>query len=129
MLVGDKFYQSSDQLCHIHWHLIDLNAVILFNVSHYFKILIADKVDGDTFSSKTTTTTDPVYVELSVGWQIIVNDQGNLLYIESPAPKISGDEYSRVALSEFTHDAISFFLVHLAVHAGHCEVILNHFFG
>lgn len=52
-----------------------------------------------------------------------------MLYIETSSPKISGNEYPRVALPELAHNSIPLLLVHISVHAGDSEVVLNHLLG
>ncbi len=117
---------SSDQFCHIHRHFVNLGRVILLDISQDLQVLILHEVDGHSLSSETTTTTNTVDIELSVSWKVIVDDQRNLLDIETSAPKVSCNEDPRVALPELTHYSISLLLVHVSVHAGHSEVALNH---
>ena len=84
MRSGDKV--SKDQECktygrltsNVHWHLLDLSAVELLNLSHHADIISSDEVDGDTLSAETTTTTDTMNVVLSVGRKIVVDDQRRL---------------------------------------------------
>jgi len=59
----------------VHWHLLDLSAVELLDFSHHTDIICSDEVDCNTLSSETTTTTDSVDVVLTVGWEIVVDDQ------------------------------------------------------
>ena len=72
-----------DEIGNVHWHLLDLSAVELLDFSHHAHILGGDEVDGNTLSSETTTTTDTVDVVLTVGGKIVVDDQGNLLNIDT----------------------------------------------
>ena len=101
----------------------------MFDISQNFEVLISDKVDSNSLSSESTTTADSVNVKLSVGRKVIVDDQGNLLNIQTTTPKISCNQDSRVPLPELAHDAVSFFLIHRSVHAGDSEIAVNHFLG
>jgi len=67
--------RSLDQVSHVHWHLLNLGAVELLNFSHHAHIIGSNEVDSNTLSSKSATTTDTMNVVLSVGGQIVVDDQ------------------------------------------------------
>jgi len=54
-------------------------------------------------------------VLLLVG-QLVVDDQTNLLDIDTSCKKIGGDEDSSGTSSELFHDGVSLDLVHLTVH-------------
>ena len=65
-------------------------------------------------------------VVLSVGGEIVVDDQGDLLDIDSSGQEVGGDENSGGAGPELPHDDITLLLVHVSVHGGHSEVPLVH---
>ena len=54
-------------------------------------------------------------VVLPIGWQIVVNDKRNLLYIDSSSQQVSGDEDSTWSRSELSHDEVTFFLIHITM--------------
>lgn len=111
-----------DEVGNIHWHLLDLGAVELLDFSHHAHVLGSDEVDGNTLPSETTTTTDSVDVVLTVGWEIVVDDQGDLLDIDTTGQKIGGDQDTGRARAELLHNQITLALVHVTVHGGHGEV-------
>ncbi len=111
----------------IHRHFVNLCGVILFNIPEYLQVFISNKINGHTFSSEPSTSSDSVDIKLSVRWQVIVNYQRNLLHIKTPAPKISCYQNTRIALSKLRHNSISFLLVHVSMHAANCKVVLYHF--
>lgn len=111
-----------DEVGNVHGHLLDLGAVELLNLTHHADILGGDKVDGNALSAETTTTTNSVDVVLTVGGEIVVDDQGNLLDIDTTGQKISGDQDTRRAGSELLHDQITLTLVHVTVHGRDGEV-------
>lgn len=111
-----------DEIGDVHWHLLDLSAVKLLDFSHHADILSGDKVDGNTLTSETTSATDSVDVVLPVGWEIVVDDQGNLLDIDTTGQKISGDQDTGRSGTELLHDQITLTLVHVSVHGRDSEV-------
>jgi hypothetical protein len=117
-----KTNQRLNEVSNVHWHLLDLSAVELFDFSHHAHILCSDKVDRNTLSSKTTSTTNSVDVVLTVGREIIVDDQGDLLDIDTTSQKISGNQDTRRTRSELLHNQITLTLVHVTVHGRDSEV-------
>lgn len=113
----------------VHGHLIDLSRVVEFDITQDSDIFAGDEVDGNTLATKSSTATDTVDVVLTVAGQIVVDDQRDLLNVDTTGPDIGGNEDSRVALSEILHDAVTLLLRHLAVHRGDGEVGLTHLVG
>ena len=111
-----------DEIGNIHWHLLDLSAVELLDLSHHAHIFGGDEVNRNTLPSKTTTSTDSVDVVLTVGRKVIVDDQGDLLDIDTTSQEISSDQDTGRAGPEFLHDQITLSLVHVTVHGRHGEV-------
>lgn len=107
---------------HVHGHLLDLCAVELLDLAHHADIVSSDEVDGNTLTSETSTTTDAVDVVLAVGGKVVVDDEGNLLDIDTTGEEVSGDEDTRRAGTELLHDDITLSLVHVTVHGGDGEV-------
>jgi hypothetical protein len=111
-----------NEIGNVHWHLLDLSAVELLDFSHHTDIISGNEVDGDTLSSETTTTTDSVDVVLTVGWEIIVDDQRHLLDIDTTGQEISSDQDTGRTRSELLHNQITLGLVHITVHGGNGEI-------
>ena len=65
-------------------------------------------------------------VELSGLWQVIADDQANLLDVETAAPDIGRDEHTALARSKLLHDCISFLLGLRTVHIAHRKVGFLH---
>jgi hypothetical protein len=107
---------------HVHGHLLDLCAVELLDLAHHADIVSGDEVDSNTLTSETSTTTDTVDVVLAVGGQVVVNDKGDLLDIDTTGKEVSGDEDTGRSGTELLHDDITLGLVHVAVHGGDGEV-------
>ena len=106
----------------VHWHLFDLSAVELLNLSHHSNIILSDKVDSNTFSAETTTTTDSVNVVFAVSRKVVVDDERDLLHVDATSQKIGGDEDTRRTRAELLHDHITLGLLHVAVHSRDSEV-------
>jgi hypothetical protein len=118
-----------DEVGNVHGHLLDLGAVELLNLAHHADIVSGDEVDGHTLATETTTTTDTVDVVLTVGGEIVVDDQGNLLDIDTSGQKIGGDQHTRGSGAELLHDKITLGLVHVTVHGGDGEVASSELVG
>ena len=61
-------------------------------------------------------------VVLAVGGQVVVDDQGDLLDIDTTGQKVSGDEDTGRSGTELLHDDITLGLVHVTVHGRDSEV-------
>jgi hypothetical protein len=76
---------SLDEVGNVHRHLLNLSTVEGFDFTEHAHILGGDEVDGNTLSAETTSTTNSVDVVLTVGGEIVVDDQRNLLDIDTTA--------------------------------------------
>lgn len=112
----------------ILWHLFNLGVVVILNLSDELCIVRQHKVDCYTFSTETSGSTNSVNVVLLLHWKFIVDDEANLLDIDTSCQKIRGDEHSCGSGSEFSHDCVSLNLVHFSMHSRNSEVILIHGF-
>lgn len=99
-----------------------MSAVELLNLSHHAHIISSDEVDGNTLTTETTTTTDAVDVVLAVGGKVVVDDQRDLLDIDTTGQKVSGDQDTRRTGTELLHDNVTLGLVHVTVHGRDGEV-------
>ena len=54
-------------------------------------------------------------VIFSVGGQVIVDDKGHLLDINTTSQQVSGDKNTRGSGSKFSHDDVTLLLVHVSV--------------
>lgn len=116
MVLLSKTTRRLDEVSNVHGHFLNLGAVELLNLTHHADILSSDKVDGDTLSAESTTTTDTVDVVLTVGREIIVDDQGDLLDIDTTGQQVSGDQDTGRTGSELLHNQVTLCLVHVTVH-------------
>lgn len=135
---------SSQKIGHVHRHFIDLSRVVhygsirqllwqclqdlllTFDVSQDPHIFARHEVDSDTLAPEASRPTNPVDVVLSVARQIVVDNQTDLLHIDTARPHVRADQHSAIALSELAHDRVAFLLGHFTVHAGDREVRITH---
>lgn len=68
-------------------------------------------------------------VVLTVAGKVIIDNQRNLLHINSARPDISRNQHARIALTEVLHNAVALLLRHFAVHARNGKVGLAHLLG
>lgn len=118
-----------NEVGNVHGHLLDLSAVELLNLTHHADILGGDKVDGNTLSAESTTTTNSVDVVLTVGGEIVVDDQRNLLDIDTTGQQVSGNQDTGRTGSELLHDQVTLSLVHITVHGRDSEVTGSELIG
>ncbi len=62
------------------YHFINLCRVILFNVTQDANVFVFHKVDCHTLAAKATRAANAVNVELTIVGQVIIDDQGYLLF-------------------------------------------------
>lgn len=117
-------HRLTEQRTNVSWHLVNLGGVELLNLSHHTDILGGDKVDGNTLSTETTTSTNSVDVVLLVSRQVVVNNQRDLLDIDTSGQQIGGDQNSRRTGSELVHNGVSLTLRQVSVNSRHSEVVL-----
>lgn len=106
----------------VHRHLLDLSAVELLDLTEHAHIVSGHEVDGDTLTTETTTTTDTVDVVLTVGRQVVVDDQRDLLDVDTTGQEVSGNQDPRGAGAELLHDNVTLALLHVTVHSRDSEV-------
>lgn len=117
-----KIPGRSEQLGYVGRHLHDLGGVESLNLSQGANVVVGNEVDGNTLSTETTTSTDSVDVVLLVAWQVVVDNQGDLLDIDTSGQKVGGDQDSQGTGSELLHDGVSDVLGKVGVDRGHSEL-------
>ena len=110
----------------ILWHLLDLGVVMVLDFSDELGVVWQHEVDGDSLSSESTSSSDSMDVNFLLHWELVVDDESDLLDIDSSCEQIGGDEDSGGSSSELLHDGVSLHLVHLSVHGGDGEVVVVH---
>lgn len=91
--------------------------------------VITDQVDSNTSSSESTTSSDSMDVVFLFGWQLKVDNQSNLVNINSSSQQISTDQYSWGSFSELSHNFVSFLRFKGTVNATDNEILLSHLFS
>ena len=89
---------------------------MVLDFSDEFGIIWEDKVDSGTFSTESTSSSNSMNVVLLSVWQLVVDNETNLLNIDTSSKEISCDQDSSGSSSELLHDSISCLLLHLTMH-------------
>lgn len=89
---------------------------LTLNITQNADILAGNEVDGDSFPSKSSTSTNPVNVVLTIAGQIVVDNKRYLLDVDATSPNIGRYKDARVALTKVLHDAVPLLLRHFAMH-------------
>ena len=106
-----------------------MSTVELFDFSHHADIILRDEVNGNALSAETASTTDAVNVVFSVCGKVVVDDERDLLHVDTTGQEIGSDKYTGRAGAEFLHDDVTLSLLHVAVHGRHGEVTSSEFVG
>jgi len=64
-----------DEIGDVHGHFVDLGVVEFLNLSEELGVFLCDEINGNTFTTKTTTTTDTMKIVLQVVGEIVVNNE------------------------------------------------------
>merc|ERR1712087_881019 len=130
LLSSHKYSDNSsiylNQVSNVHGHLVNLCIVKLLDILQRSLVFVSHEVDGHTLTAESSTPTDPVDVVFSVGRQVVVDDQRDLLDVDTSGQQVSGDQDTGGPGAEFSHDDVPLLLVHVAVHGGDSEVSLMH---
>lgn len=114
------------QVIQIGRHLLDLSVVMVLDLLDESGILRENEVDSSSFSTETTSSTDSVNVVLLLDGELVVDNETNLLDINTSSEQVGGDKNTDGSLSELLHDDVSLNLVHLSVHDGDSEFFFSH---
>ena len=114
------------ELFKVLWHFLDLGVVMILDLPNELGIIWNNKVDSDTLSTKSSSSTDSVNVVFFFEWELVVDNESDLLNIDTSGQQISGDKNSCGSSSEFLHDCVSLHLIHFTVHSRYSEILLVH---
>merc|ERR1740139_1602876 len=101
----------SDQVGDVHRHLFNLCVVKLLDVLHRPHIGICHEIDRDTLPAESSTASDAVQVVLHVLRQVVIDDEGHLLHVDSACEQVRGDEHPGGTRAELPHDEVALLLV------------------
>jgi len=91
-------------------------------------VLGQHEVDSSSLSAETTSTTNPMDVVLLLEGELVVDNEADLLDIDTSCEEIGSDQHTDGTATELLHDDVTLDLVHLTVHDRHGEVVLGHSF-
>lgn len=100
------------QVCNVSRHFFNLGVVETFNFLEDVEIFVGHEVDGNSLTTETTRTANSVnvLVEVLLG-DVVVDDQRDLVHIDTTSHQISSDQHSAAASSEFVQNDVTFLLV------------------
>jgi len=99
---------------------------VLLNLLQHDNIILDDEVDGDTLATETAGTTDAMEVVLLLLGEVIVDDEGDLLDVDTTGEEVGGDEDTGGSGAEGVHDVLTLQLGHLTVHAADGMLSTSH---
>jgi len=117
---------SQGHLFEILGQFLNLGAVMFLELFDETSVLWQHKVDSSSLSAETTSTTNSVHVVFLAHGQLVVDNESDLLDIDTTGEQVSGDQDSGRSLTELLHDEVSLRLLHVGVHASDGEVLLSH---
>mmetsp|Transcript_1761 Transcript_1761/g.4675 ORF Transcript_1761/g.4675 Transcript_1761/m.4675 type:complete len:367 (-) Transcript_1761:266-1366(-) len=118
-----------DEVRHIDRHFLDRGVVKRLDLAHLAHVVERDKVDGHTLAAETARATNAVNVVFAVRGEVVVDNERDLLHVNTASEQVRGDENTRRARAEFLHDEIALLLIHVAVQARNRKVTLAHVLG
>ena len=118
-----------DKVSDVGGHLFDLGVVEFLKLTEAGQVILGDEVDGNTLATETTGTTDTVKVALGITRQVKVDNQGNLLDINTTGKQIGGDEDTRGTGTELLQDDVTLLLGDVTVGGGDGELAGPHLLG
>jgi hypothetical protein len=124
--LGNQRGCDCSQVIQVGGHFLDLSVVMVLDLLDEAGILRENEVDGGSLSTKTTSSTDSVDVVLLLDGELVVDNESNLLDIDTSSKQVGGDEDTDSSLSELLHNDITLNLVHLSVHDAHGEFVFSH---
>ena len=96
--------------------IVDMTMTTLtLDFAQHSDILVGHKVNSDTLTAEPTATANAVDVVLAVRGQVVVDDERNLLHVNTTRKQIRRDENTGGAGTELLHQQLALLLVHVAV--------------
>jgi hypothetical protein len=111
----------------IERHFYDLCLIELFGFLQETSITWYDEVNGDTFSTETSWTTNSVDVGFLTEREIVVDNQVDLVDIDTTGEHISSDKDSGSTRSEWSHNEVTILLWHFSVHRRDSHFLFSKF--
>lgn len=101
----------------------------MFYFFQELSIIRSDEINSSSLSSESSTSSNPVNVLFFALRQVIVDDQMDLLDIDTSGQQISGNQNSTTSSSEFFHNYFSGITFHSRMDRTDSEVLFFHSIG
>jgi hypothetical protein len=75
-------------------------AILTLNVTQNSNIFAGNKVDSHALAAEPARSTNAVDVVFTVAGQVVVDNQADLLNVDTTSPNVGRDEHAAVALAE-----------------------------
>jgi len=98
--------------------LTNNSVVVLFNFTEHLNITLRDEVDSNTLTTEAATTTNTMEVVFHIGGEIEVDDDVNVVNVDTTGDEIGGSENTGVTITEVLHDLFTLTLGHVGVDGG-----------
>lgn len=102
----------------VEWELTNNSVVVLLDLAKHLDVALRDEVDGDTLAAEAATTTNAVKIVLHVRGKVEVDDDVDVVDVDTAGDEIGGAEDARVAVAEVLHDLFALTLGHVGVDGG-----------
>ena len=96
----------------------DDSVIVLFDFTEHLDITLRDEVDGNTLTTEAATTTNTMEVVFHIGGEIEVDDDVNVVDVDTTGNEIGGAENTGVTITEVLHNLFTFTLGHVGVDGG-----------
>lgn len=104
-------------------------SVLFFNQGHRVCVSLGDEVDGYSLSSQSSGPSDSVNVLLQRVRHVIVDNQINLLNVNSSSDQVSWNQDSWFAFSELTHHCSALLIRHFSSQTGNWKLQISQLIG
>ena len=99
---------------------------MILNLLEETSVSRQNEVNGGSLTTETASAADSMDIVLLVGGELEVDDESDLLDVDTSGEQIGSDEDTDGAGSELLHDDLTLLLVHLTVHASDDEILFSH---
>jgi hypothetical protein len=87
-------------LVNFFWQRSNLSSQFSLNLEHVVLVIVSDKVDCQTITTKPATSTNPVKISFRIPGVVKVNNDVDGHNVDTSSEEISADKASRVSILE-----------------------------
>mmetsp|Transcript_133927 Transcript_133927/g.232437 ORF Transcript_133927/g.232437 Transcript_133927/m.232437 type:complete len:287 (-) Transcript_133927:373-1233(-) len=113
----------------IHGQLVNLRVVETLQLLQSLHVPGCHQVDGNTLPPVPSTAANTMQVRFTVGGEVKVDDDTDVLDVDTSGQQIGGDQHTRATTTESCHNLLTLSLWHICVHERNSELLLIHLIG